>query len=82
MRYLLLNGTSTILGVTFVSPPHFLGKMGQGGEDTKITPKIVPFSASVLAVVTNNINFTYVFYYLGGPPVNPFEEREQSAITY
>ena len=40
-EFLLLNGT--ILGVTFVSPLN------------TITPNIVPFSVSVLAVVTNKV---------------------------
>ena len=39
----LLKGT--ILGVTFET-----GRVGQ-----KVTPKIVPFSVSVLAVVTNKV---------------------------
>ena len=42
---LVLNGTSTILGVTFGT--------GKGGEN--VTHKIVPFSVSVLAVVTNRL---------------------------
>ena len=29
--------------------------MGQGGEEQQVTPKIVPFSVSVLAVVTNKV---------------------------
>ena len=38
----LLNGS--VLGVTCVSPPS-----------QTVTPKIIPFSVSVLAVVTNNL---------------------------
>ena len=47
MRLSLLNGT--VLGVTIVSPPHLAE---QGGEEKTVTPRIVPFSVSVLAVVT------------------------------
>ena len=51
VRCFLLN--CTILVETFVSPPHFGGKMGLGGEEQQVTPTIVPFSVSVLAVVAN-----------------------------
>ena len=40
MSFFLLNGT--IFGVTF----------GTGGEDKQVTPKLVSFSVSALAVVT------------------------------
>ena len=43
MSSCLLNGT--ILGVTFGT--------GRGGK--QVTPKLVPFSVSVLAVVTNKV---------------------------
>ena len=43
------------LGVTFVSSPHIWKSMGQGGEEQQVTPKIVPLSISVFAVVANNV---------------------------
>ena len=42
----------TILGVTLFHPPHLAE---QGGEETRVTPRIVPFSVSVLAVVTHKV---------------------------
>ena len=39
--------------------PSLLTKVGWGGEDKQVTPKIVPFSASVLAVVTNKVEPTH-----------------------
>ena len=54
VRCCLLNGT--MLGVILVSPPHIWErKTGQGGEEKTVTPKIVSFSVSVLAVVANKV---------------------------
>ena len=41
-----------ILGVTFLLPPS-LGRTGK--REHKVTPRIVPLSVYVLAVVTNNV---------------------------
>ena len=42
-------------GCNFSFAPSHLNNMVQGGGETKVTPKIVPFSVSVLAVVTNKV---------------------------
>ena len=49
----LLNGT--ILGVTCVSPPY-----------QKVSPQIVPFRVSVLAVVTNKVESPIHSYMFAG----------------
>ena len=46
MSFLLLN--STVLDVTFVSLPSL-------EENQQVTPTIVPFSVSVLAMVANKV---------------------------
>ena len=52
----MLNGT--ILSVTFVSPPHCGKTWDREGRNKQVTPTNVPFSVSMLAVVTNKVETT------------------------